>query len=245
MLNYIKEQPLARPSVTFKSIKDKPSGIRQSRLSRELDDILLTALRFEPERRYASAEQLGRDLKNYLDNEPVMARADSRKYRFQKFVQRNRTAVALVSLIIFILSGAVGAVLWQSQQTRIEAERATAVTHFIINLFETSDPAISGRPDITVSEVLEQNTERIYLELYNQPDVAMSMNNLGLTLRHQNRYEEAEEQLMQLYRLLSEQDEIHPQKSDVIEMLVIFYDEQNNSARKEYFNNKLSGYPDS
>jgi eukaryotic-like serine/threonine-protein kinase len=196
MLSTLKEEAVPRPGATFKNLEEKPSGIRASRLSREIDDILLTALRMEPERRYESVEQFGRDISNFLNDEPVMARADSRGYRFMKLVQRNKAGAALGTLSIILLIVGIGGILWQSEQTRIEAERATAVTSFIIDLFETSDPAISGQPDITVSEVLERSADRINHELRDQPATqADIMNVVGQVYRSIAKFDESREML--------------------------------------------------
>ena len=39
----------------------------------DLDAIVLMALRKEPERRYASAAQMGEDIQRYLEDRPVIA----------------------------------------------------------------------------------------------------------------------------------------------------------------------------
>jgi eukaryotic-like serine/threonine-protein kinase len=196
MVNEIRNNPLPKPSSVFKNQTHKPKGIKAQRLSRELDDILMAALRVEPDRRYASAEQLGRDLKNYLNNDPVMARADSRRYRFQKFVQRNKVGAVMGALAILILLFGIGGILWQSEQTRLEAERATAVTNFIVDLFETSDPAISGRSDITVKEVLDMSAGRIDQELAGQPAIqADIMSVMGQVYRSIAQFDESRNML--------------------------------------------------
>jgi TolB-like protein/Flp pilus assembly protein TadD len=61
----------------------------------DLDNIVLMALRKEPERRYPSAREFADDIRRYRDGEPVLARAESYVYRLGKRVQRN--AFALVS----------------------------------------------------------------------------------------------------------------------------------------------------
>jgi serine/threonine protein kinase len=65
------------------------------RLAGDLDNIILYAMRKEPERRYASVEHLAEDLRRHLAHRPVVARAESRGYRAAKFVRRNRLALAL------------------------------------------------------------------------------------------------------------------------------------------------------
>ena len=51
------------------------------RLRGDLDTILLTALRKEPERRYPSVEQLAGDVRRHLEGLPVRARPDTFGYR--------------------------------------------------------------------------------------------------------------------------------------------------------------------
>ena len=51
------------------------------RLRGDLDTILLTALRKEPDRRYQSVEQLAADLRRHLEGMPVLARPDTFGYR--------------------------------------------------------------------------------------------------------------------------------------------------------------------
>ena len=47
------------------------------------------ALRKEPARRYASAAQMAEDVRRYLEQRPVVARADTWSYRTAKFLRRH------------------------------------------------------------------------------------------------------------------------------------------------------------
>src|SRR6185503_17719280 len=60
----------------------------------DLDNILRKALRKDPVRRYASADQFAEDLRRHLAGLPVIARKDTIFYRAGKFLRRNRWAVA-------------------------------------------------------------------------------------------------------------------------------------------------------
>jgi serine/threonine protein kinase len=74
----------------------------------DLDNIILKALRKESERRYQSVSDFSEDIKRHQNGLPVTATADSKRYRFTKFVQRHKQGVAIsaaVSLLIFSLSG--------------------------------------------------------------------------------------------------------------------------------------------
>ena len=66
-------------------------GTTPARLSRalagDLDAIVLTAMRSEPERRYAAADLLADDLRRHLDGRPVHARGESASYRLGYFAR--------------------------------------------------------------------------------------------------------------------------------------------------------------
>jgi serine/threonine protein kinase/Tfp pilus assembly protein PilF len=64
----------------------------------DLDNIVLMALRKEPERRYGSAEELRADLGRYLGGFPVHASRGTSYYRLRKYVGRQRWRLAASSL---------------------------------------------------------------------------------------------------------------------------------------------------
>jgi serine/threonine protein kinase len=93
-------------------------------LKGELDNILLTTLRKEPERRYASVERLNDDLGRYLSDLPVLAQPATRRYRVRKFIARHRGQVAAVSLIAASLLAAVIGTTSQAKAARRAEYRA-------------------------------------------------------------------------------------------------------------------------
>jgi eukaryotic-like serine/threonine-protein kinase len=116
----------------------------------DLDNITLMALRKEPERRYASVEQLSEDLRRYTRGLPVLARGDAVSYRTGKFISRHRLGVAAVTLLMLSLVGGMAATLWQARIAR--AQTARAERHFgsvrkLANsfMFQLHD-AIAGLP---------------------------------------------------------------------------------------------------
>ncbi len=82
-------------------------GTGIDRLRRELrgdlDTIVMMALRKEPSRRYASAEQFAGDIRRHLDGQPVLARKDTIVYRATKFVRRNRIVVGSATFAFLAL----------------------------------------------------------------------------------------------------------------------------------------------
>jgi serine/threonine protein kinase len=105
------------------------------RLRGDLDNIVLLALRKEPERRYQSVEQFSEDIRRHLGTLPVLARRDTLAYRGAKFVRRNRAASAAASLVVLSLLGGIVATTWQADRARTQeaiakAEKARAERRF-------------------------------------------------------------------------------------------------------------------
>jgi non-specific serine/threonine protein kinase/serine/threonine-protein kinase len=84
----------------------------------------MMALRKEPERRYASVEQLSEDLRRHMDGLPVMARESTLGYLAAKFVKRHRAGVSAAALIVLSLIAGLIATIWQARIARAERARA-------------------------------------------------------------------------------------------------------------------------
>ncbi len=98
------------------------------RLAGDLDNILLKALRKEPERRYASVQDLSADIQRHLTGLPVLAREDTFAYRAGKFIQRNKASVAAAAVVAVTLLTASVVTSWQA--TVAKRERAKAERRF-------------------------------------------------------------------------------------------------------------------
>ena len=94
------------------------------RLAGELDAIVMMAIRKEPRRRYASADQFSNDIHRHLEGRPVRARPDTVRYRTAKFINRNKVSVAAAALILVTLIGGIAATAWQARIARAERSRA-------------------------------------------------------------------------------------------------------------------------
>lgn len=82
----------------------------QRRIDHDLETIVLKALAKEPERRYQSASDLGRDLERFIAGQPVEAKRASGWYVLRKRMQRHRRAVVATSVFALIVA-ALGIVL--------------------------------------------------------------------------------------------------------------------------------------
>ena len=111
-----------------------------NKLRGDLDAILLQALRKEPERRYATASELGADLRRHLEGRPVEARGDGLGYRTSRFVRRHKVGVVAAVSLVLALGLGLAAVLWQARETAREAARANATLDYVLATFESVDP---------------------------------------------------------------------------------------------------------
>lgn len=114
------------------------------RLTGDLDNILLKALRKEPERRYASVQEFSEDIRRHLKGLPVLARPDTFSYRASKFVNRHKAGVAAAAIVVLTLISATAITSWQARvarQERAKAERRFRDVRNLTNsfLFEFHD----------------------------------------------------------------------------------------------------------
>ena len=122
------DQP-ERPSVAAArvsgsaTVEGTPEKLRR-RLAGDLDNIVAMALRKEPQRRYASVEQLSQDISRHLASLPVMARPDTAAYRTGKFIRRHRIGVAASAAIVLLILAGIAGTSWQARVARAERVRA-------------------------------------------------------------------------------------------------------------------------
>jgi len=146
-----------------------PRSLRS--LKGDLDNIILKALRKEPERRYASVEQLSSDLQRHLKGLPVTASSDSWKYRTVKYIRRNRIGVGAATLVLVTLIGGLGATLYQ----RNKAERRFNDVRQLANsfMFEINDQIVKS--PIKARELLVQRAleylDKLAGEAGNDPEL--------------------------------------------------------------------------
>jgi non-specific serine/threonine protein kinase/serine/threonine-protein kinase len=130
VIRVVCEQEPEKPSEIVKTSEDGGAArsISTEKLARQLygdlDNIVLKALRKEPQRRYLSVEQFAEDLRRHVEGLPVTAHADSLRYRAGKFVQRHRAGVAAAALIAVSLIAGIVSTTWQAQVARSERARA-------------------------------------------------------------------------------------------------------------------------
>jgi len=100
-----------------------PDRLRRT-LSGDLDQILLKALRKEPQRRYTSAQEFAQDLRSYALGLPVSARRGTFSYRSGKFIKRNKLSLAVTVAVALVIVAGVVAVVREARIARMQEARA-------------------------------------------------------------------------------------------------------------------------
>jgi len=175
-------------------------------LSGDLDNIVLMAMRKEPERRYGSAEQLAGDIQRFLEGKPVIARRDTMSYRTTKFVKRHWLPVSAAAAAAFMIIAFSVTTYEQSvriaaerdraaqQRERAEHERARAeeVSSFLVNLFKLSDPGENRGNQVTARELLDSGAQRLRVGLQDQPATkAALLSTVGTVYDSLGQYQDA------------------------------------------------------
>ena len=170
-----KTEPVRPSSVIARAGEVKPpdaeTRLLRRQLAGDLDNIVLMAMRKDPQRRYASADQLSNDIERHLQGLPVIARKDTLGYRTRKFVGRHKVGVPVVAATLLLIVGfsITVTLLWQrSERAR---ERAQAVLGFLEELFSAPDPKKSRGEAITVQEMLDQGAREMDRSFTAQPEV--------------------------------------------------------------------------
>jgi serine/threonine protein kinase len=95
-----------RAALIARILHDEPAPLRRldRTIPRDLETVILKALAREPERRYATAADLARDLQRFLDDQPVLARRVRPWERLAKWVKRRPVVAALLALLAVTLA---------------------------------------------------------------------------------------------------------------------------------------------
>ncbi|PYS56886.1 MAG: hypothetical protein DMF74_27470 [Acidobacteria bacterium] len=133
------------PDLVSKTRDATPDRLRR-RLRGDLDNIVLTALRKDPQRRYASVQQFSEDIRRHLKGLPVIARADTFGYRATKFIRRNRISVAAAAMVLITLVGGIIAVNQQRRRAERRFNDVRKLAHSVV--FDYHD-AIADLPGST------------------------------------------------------------------------------------------------
>jgi eukaryotic-like serine/threonine-protein kinase len=186
------------------------NGLSAGSLRGDLDNIVLKALRKEPERRYSSAENLAEDIHRHQRGLPVTARPNTFSYRAEKFFKRNKASAIVGVLLIAAVVAGIIATLWQAQvakterdRARIETEKVKKINAYTQNILNFSNPHwLSSNPkrnrDAKISDALDEALKNIDTDLASEPEIqAEILFTLSQTYVSQGQYDKANTLLRQ------------------------------------------------
>jgi tetratricopeptide (TPR) repeat protein/predicted Ser/Thr protein kinase len=118
---------------TIREADPKPLSAVSRSYRGDVETIVAKALEKDKSRRYASAADLGADIRRYLDDEPIAARPPSAAYQLHKFARRHRPmVVGVAAVFVVLLAGIVASTLQAMRADRasraalVERDRAAA-----------------------------------------------------------------------------------------------------------------------
>ena len=176
------------PMTGSQSSADPGARHLSRRLRGDLDTIVLTALRKDPARRYASVSRLANEVRRHLEGRPIIARADHTAYRVAKFVRRQRAALvtAAVALVAVVSSGVLLVRSGRNDPTLISTNAMRLRDRIVVADFadRTGDTLLAAaiteafRTDLSQSPVIRVMTPRqvrsSLTTMQQSPDVALN-----------------------------------------------------------------------
>lgn len=138
-----------------------PTPRLRKQLKGDLDNILLMALRKEPQRRYASVAQFAEDIRRHLNGRTVTARPDTARYRVSKFLGRNRVMAAMAALVF---AATAAGFFFTVRQGLIAQRRFAEVRSLANSLLNDVDPELSKIPGTTRARKILVDKSLAYLD---------------------------------------------------------------------------------
>ena len=182
-------------------------GATKERLRRtcrgDLDAIVLQALKKRPEERYATVQAFAADIRRYLAHEPVVAHADSVRYRVANLIARRRIEVTAAAAVTLSLVAGTAIAVRQARASQAERDRAVAslrrseaandLTGFLL-----AQARPSGGKPISNAEILARGESLINTRYSREPELKA---HLLLTLA--DRYSE-NQQFTEMHRVVQQ-----------------------------------------
>ena len=234
----IREEEPPRASTRLSGLGDIQTSIAEQRrtdvtslykqLKGDLDWITMKAMEKDRTRRYSTASDLAADIARHLKKEPIIARPPSRIYDVGKFIRRHKWGVAMATLLILVIViGGTAAIIGFVRATkaerlaRQEAQTATQVSNFLVDLFNVSDPGEARGNTITAREILNKGAKEIEQGLEEQPSIrARLMETIGTVYMKLGLYEDSDVLLRRALELREELfDDKDPQVADSLASL--------------------------
>lgn len=229
----------------------KPSELAKQQLARfpekqlkgDLDNLVMMAIRKEPQRRYKSVDALLSDIENYQQSLPLLASGDSITYKIGKLLKRNPLASAAISVALLFLI-LLPMVMYQNG-LKIKKERdkakesaliANKTNEFLTTLFESVSPLGSQGKTIDLNSVLAQGERQIVEGVGNQPQVTAQLSKTMAQINyHLGHTEKAIEYYQKAANLFSSINDKAGEVTALGQLAVMYYRHDELEKSKETF----------
>jgi serine/threonine-protein kinase len=193
MIKVMCEESPTMPSLVNTSLKtpedsellrDRSISLKQlkSKLSGDLDAIVLKCLSNRPQDRYQSMSSLRNDIECYFTNRPISAQHATLVYQTKKYARRHWKGLSILVVSVFILASYAYTVTVQSKKiqsalelTKIEKNKAQHVSDFLLNIFMSADPNVASLSNMTAADLLDQGRQQVLADLQQAPEIQSHM----------------------------------------------------------------------
>lgn len=178
---------------------NKPSSIQpiiKARFSAnilqgDLDNLVMMAIRKEPNRRYKTVDSLILDVNNYLESKPLLASGESLAYKTGKLFKRNPLASLLTIVILGFLIGlpivmyqASLKLKMQSEKATLQAQIANATTDFMTTLLKSATPLANKGEDLNMRDVMDQAEQKLIVGSVKNLQVQVNLYRIFGSIQH-------------------------------------------------------------
>ncbi len=198
LIHEITDQSPILPSQLIQNMDFKRS-YNKKQLQGDLDNLILMAVRKEPERRYATVTGMVKDIKNYMDGKPLMAVGDSKIYIINKFFKRNPVVTYLSAAVLAFMVALPLTLISNQRQLTTERDKAllaqqqaeeqsiiaNRTTDFLINILESASPLANQGEAINLDDVLAGAERQLSVGLDEQPLIKATLLSKLAGIQHQ------------------------------------------------------------
>ena len=161
------------------------------KLQGDLDNLVMMAIRKEPNRRYKNVDSFISDINNYLESRPLLASGDSLAYKTGKLLKRNPLASTLATILLGFLIGLPIVMYQASLKLEIQRKKATqqaqiadATTDFLTTLLKSATPLANKGEDLNMRDVMEQAEQKLIVGSVKNPQVQVKLYRIFASIQH-------------------------------------------------------------
>lgn len=205
----------------------------QKTLRGDLNNIVFKAMASEQKNRYHSAQALSEDIKRYLQKRPIQARPASLTYKAIKLARRRTAAmVASIAALIFIVVFICMTIIQSRQVARErdvaieQKQHAESVTNFLVDTYESFNPATTLGGQITARQLLNEGVKR--LDEHLQPELQVDLlQTMGEQYGHLGMYPESGDLLQRALTIHDSNPDAEPvDRAQLLHLIAINYVEK-------------------